>query len=262
MDDKLLSGYELSLIKALHEALQVANAAVKYDNENNIPQACEYYDRTILYIDDCLTKLPNKHTSHWNALVNLRDEYDERLEYLRLAEGPSRDTKGYSKGIGRKKRQSQVTFEEDPVLLSLNNHNNCIIDEYKPPPSNVIQIPYHQLRLIHNSIENGAFLTPSLFVPKLVWAQIGVKFSGLSVKTSAFQTIIATIETHLSAFSPQGYEWSTDMSVLEKLHQGLREALDEMRTLQSQLSKPFPFIRDVQITESPKSDTKVTFYLF
>jgi hypothetical protein len=43
------------------------------------------------------------------------------------------------------------------------------------------------------SISDGGFMSSEVFVPKIVWYQQGAKFSGVNVKTTAFNMIINAI---------------------------------------------------------------------
>jgi len=82
----------------------------------------------------------------------------------------------------------------------IDNKNNVSL-RYEQPPISTLKMSYWQLRIIGtsktnintntntntntigNSIENGGYLTPNLYIPKNLWTQYGVKFSGLSAKT-------------------------------------------------------------------------------
>jgi len=54
----------------------------------------------------------------------------------------------------------------------------CFNSKFEPPPSAMTRVPFWQMRAISSSIKSGGFLTPNLYVPRMVWFQPGAKFSG------------------------------------------------------------------------------------
>ena len=48
----------------------------------NLVGACDYYDKCILTIDEVLNKLPHN-SSEWKKLLEIRVNYDDRMELLR-----------------------------------------------------------------------------------------------------------------------------------------------------------------------------------
>ena len=227
---------------SLAQALAHGKSAVAFDSENNIAQAVESYDLALLFLDEVLVQLPRS-SELFAQLVNVRDDYDDRMEWLRITYSDSSNHKHQQQPAGgkaswvtshRKKRQSQVNFEVDEGTPTA----------YVDSPRSLIQVPYHQMRVVKQSIEEGAFLTPTVYCPKSVWNQISVKFSGLSVKTSAFQDVVSIVRQHVPPLPPPT-DAALDVAALRALQVELKAAHGEMTALQSQLSKPFPFIRDV-----------------
>lgn len=258
---------DIELTSLLEEALSNAKAATSLDESHNLPAAVESYDKAILYLDEVLVKI-SRDTALWSKLVQLRDDYDDRMEFLRLAfDSATRSSpavKASSVTTNRKKRQSQVNFEEDPDLTDMTFiEGDSMPTGYEEPPRSLIQVPYYQMRTIQKSIESGAFLTPTLFCPKTVWAQIGVKFSGISIKTSAFQDVVSIVRLHVPSLPDDSSSPKPslvcgrvlpDISLLQSLLTELRLAHEEMIVLQNHLSKPYPFIREV--VQQPDSISK------
>ena len=274
-----VNGIDSELMNVLNLALSHANQGVTSDNEHNVLAAIDHYDKAILYMDEVLVKI-SRVSLLWSRLVKLRDDYDDRMEYLRSdimeKRSSSSSTQPQLRNT-RKKRQSQITFEEDADLLNVSytDEDSDIPTNYEEPPRSLIQVPYHQMRIIQKSIECGAFLTPNLFCPKSVWSQIGVKFSGLSIKTSAFQDCISIVRLNVPSLpddpkfkspinSPIGsvstgiISFVSDVPLLQSLLVGLKTAHEEMITLQNQLSKPFPFIRDVAVQSTAETAKNVS----
>lgn len=260
---------EHEVLRLTREALDLLTTAVHFDKSNSLVGACDFYDLAILNIDEVLNKL-TPYSPIWNSLMARRTMYDSRLEYLRDLENSKFDFSNISLGLesesdisksptraSRKRRQSHVAFEdlhiESPNIINDNNIEVKKTISYESPPSSTIKTSYWQLRIIANTIDDGGYLTPNLYVPKNLWTQYGVKFSGLSAKTAAFQTIISNLNSHLCILDlPLGNEdtindENTQLNLLQNLrnaHAALKSILEEFNNLQNQLSKPFPFIRE------------------
>lgn len=289
------------LLKLASDALDLINQAVYFDSSgNNIIASCDYYDLGVLNIDELLNKLDRK-SDVWNQLLELRSNYDDRLEYLREIEcskydaqtansvsdyskvehdspsvkhtsnaGIFRPSSNGSSGSGsgsscsskKLRRQSRVAFKDLQICT-----NTSILDQdictsnstYDEPPQSVVELPYWQLNAICKSIETGTFLTPSLYIPHLVWSQVGLKFSGLHAKSIAFQNIITIVNSSLSHlpiptvdaidFDDSFYNL-TIKDISAKMLNGLdaiKAIHEDFILLQNQLSKPFPFIKEIVI---------------
>jgi hypothetical protein len=119
---------------------------------------------------------------------------------------------------------------------------------WEPEPDNPLRRPYWLLRLIRQTVRHGGFITPRLHVPALVWKMYGASFSGLSVKTKAFESVlILLVDRVLPLEMPRGpHDMARARHALRVL-EGVRTELDQ---LQCQLARPFPFIREVPTTAS------------
>lgn len=66
------------------------------------------------------------------------------------------------------------------------------------PPSNLtiapVRRPFHLMRQIVASIDSGAYVTPRLFVPKIIWSQAGIKLVGIETKVRMLDLLLAGIE--------------------------------------------------------------------
>lgn len=257
---------ENEIIRLTTTALELATTAVHMDNSLQLIPACDYYDKCILHLDEVLNKLPAT-SPEYSELMNLRTKYDDRMETLRDIEksrfelttltggsgGSGGSTAAEAKKIHRqrKKRQSLVMFEEDEQLDQF--LDNVETHKFEQPPVDVLRRPYWHMRLISRAINHGEFLTPAIFIPKSVWKQLGVKFSGLHAKTSAFKTLIYLIETSVEPLVFDETEHTLNNAFLT-----LKSLLEELVILQNQLSKSFPFIREVQLGGQDKDTKKVS----
>lgn len=70
------------VVQLLREALELCETACKFDNMMNSVAACDYYDKTILHLDETLNRLPMA-CSEYGILMELRSKYETRMETLR-----------------------------------------------------------------------------------------------------------------------------------------------------------------------------------
>ena len=80
-------------------------------------------------------------------------------------------------------------------------------------------------------------MTPTLYVPRMVWLQAGAKFSGLSVKQASFNEITALVEKNLSSL-----QYSTETNSLNKAVDAFKLVAMEFTSIQNHLAKSFNFI--------------------
>ena len=73
----------------------------------------------------------------------------------------------------RARQQSRIPFEQ----LQLDPKQTL-----EAAPDSLARRPYWIMRLVRQTVLQGGHLTPRLYVPKGVWAQVGVKFSGFAPK--------------------------------------------------------------------------------
>lgn len=247
-----LSDSSNEVLKLTEEARSLALAAVEFDKAENYIGAYEYYDKAILNIDEVMSKLPRA-SGQWMKLCDLRGQYDDRMEQIKELE--TRKYRSHSvssdkstehstaaaavsvsvdSSVGARRRQrayEEVNFQE----MNLDEFN------FVEPPLDPVLTPYWLLSNLSKTIQQGGYLTEALFVPKKVWKQSEVKFSGLSAKTAAFELIIRLIDENFASlyFSP-------DEDSLHLAEEAARNVLEELQGLQNQLAKPFNFIREVQ----------------
>eukprot|EP01038_Epipyxis_sp_PR26KG_P006636 gene6636-9110_t len=227
------------VLNLTQEALKLSLAAVHFDKTSNYLGACDYYDKALLNIDEVLNKLPHK-SNEWKVLMEIRTKYDDRLEYLREQETAKANNvaiikRGQSKAAAERKKKRMV-FQDESNFSDLSQPSRAL----EVLPSNVIEIPYWHLRNIKKTIEFGGFLTESVFIPKKVWNQPEVKISGLSAKTTAFQFIMTLISDNID-----NLYLSVDDVSLEFACVAFGIIEEALISLQNQLSKPFPYIKEI-----------------
>jgi hypothetical protein len=133
---------------------------------------------------------------------------------------------------------SKIPFNDkmSPIIL------NC--DAREEPPKSLLLRPYWLLRVLRKVIIQGGYLSPKVFVPKLVWSQYGVKFTGLSAKTFAFEQLLIAIRgRELLAESVSDHEDLAHV-VIE-----LRSLSKDLMQLQNNLSKPLTYIQEATIVK-------------
>jgi hypothetical protein len=89
---------ESTALENVNEALELANAAASLDKSQNYSGACDYYDLTILTLNELLPKLP-KDSDAYSKLVDLRAAYNERLMELSDTQTPSYNFANIGSGL-------------------------------------------------------------------------------------------------------------------------------------------------------------------
>lgn len=140
--------------------------------------AIDYYDMAILNLNEALNKLPiNSHS--WQIIMDLRAQYDDRLELLREHENSKYHITSIVSGtIGthsnspptsvvnagatpntranRRTSMSRVKFEDDGVeVLMTFVEEGKDLTGFESPPSALTRVPYWQLRNLITSIKQG-----------------------------------------------------------------------------------------------------------
>lgn len=242
------------LFRVLQNALDFSVSACQFDNDQDGQLACEQYDKSILYIDEILGKLPS-HTPQYSKLMQLRFSYDDRMEFLKNFDNMKLESTSTKMKGNDKKRVNQRSFEEDERLLNFNaGHSVLGSNLFEQQPALPSSVPFWRMRQIQRSISNGSFLSPNVFVPAGVWTQKGVKLCGLSIKSSAFQEVLAIIKE--IDYPTAAYEHEAPTQSLLVLLSSLRIAYEEMAAIQNQLSKPFLFIQEIVQDDTTKPTSK------
>jgi hypothetical protein len=138
-----------------------------------------------------------------------------------------------------KRRMSKIPFNDKMSPVHLRS------DPREEPPTSVLLRPYWLLRVLRKVITQGGYISPKVFVPKLVWSQYGVKFTGLSAKTSAFEQLLIAISGR--AFLAESISDHGDG--LSSLVPEFRFLSKDLIQLQNNLSKPLTYIQEVTVTK-------------
>lgn len=253
------------------EALNLATVAIHFDKQDNFVGAYDYYDKCILNIDEVMSKLPRT-SAQWMKMMELRISYDDRMEQLKEMEkdrnsvfGSARSSsissadssvsattissttsgKVGSSSSASKLAKAKLQAQEDLNFVEMSLESFV----YEPPPSNVPEIPFWQLRNIQRTIEDGGYITEAMFIPKRCWTQTDVKFHGLNVKTAAFEIVINLINTNVDILQMKSDEIS-----LIQAEESFQKVLEELLSLQNQLSKSFSYIKESNANKSGSSN--------
>lgn len=247
MAEDLTTSVAEEILQLTQDALNLANVACHFDKIENYSGAYDYYDKCILSIDEVMSKLPPS-SAQWHQLNVIRAQYDDRMDtlreieanrnsFFRSSESSTRLTREGSGGSGskfgfRKKVLSQddLNFTEIDILQQFT---------FEAPPASITDIPYWILRNVKRSIVSGAYIAENVFVPKPAWSQTDLKFAGIPAKTTAFEIVLRVVA------SIENMHISADDVSLSPLEVALHSAQEELLSLQNQLSKPFPYIKEI-----------------
>jgi hypothetical protein len=181
-----------------------------------------------------------------------RDQEENNKGYMPFVGSVTGTQTRTNKGRRKRKSMSKVRFHGQFDFEGKSYKEG--IAKYESMPSAPMMQPYWLLRCISGTIKDGGFLTPSIYVPKLVWTQYGAKFSGLSAKMSAFSHVITGFDSFLGNLS---FGDKTIMN-LERIHLAFESLETELLVAQNDLAKPFPFVQEVIITDETSSGEKST----
>lgn len=252
------------ILQLTQDALNLANVACHFDKIENYGGAYDYYDKCILNIDEVMSKLPPS-SAQWHQLHVIRAQYDDRMETLKevetqrnsffrtsdLSSSRSKDasTSGAAAGSSKFSFRKKALSQDDLNFTEIDITNQYT---YEQPPPSITDIPYWILRNIKRSIVSGAYITENVFVPKPAWAQADVKFAGIPTKTTAFEILLRVIS------SIENSHVSADEASLTPFEISLQATQDELLSLQNQLSKPFPYIKEIDLSVSRGTSTHGT----
>eukprot|EP01032_Pedospumella_encystans_P028400 gene28400-32078_t len=246
MADEPIGSLSTELMQLTEEAFKLATTACHFDKEQNVVGACDYYDKCILNMDEVLNKL-NPDSSEWKKLYDMRTKYDDRMEFLR-----ENDTASYSTGASTKQASTKMPRNRRKLTEAETDFKD--IDwagaSLESIPEDAVAVTYWLLRNIRTTMEHGGFLTKDIFVPKRIWIQSDVKFSGINAKTAAFEIIIKLVANHTEALY-----LSLDEDSMDLAEAAFGFVYEELTALQNNLSKPFPYIKELSVvSNSTKED--------
>lgn len=241
----LLSSRDLLLLAA-----QQACLATAFDTQGNYPEACRLYRRTIKYLKivsrraaqaaksksaattaalatannmsmdavDGLTPEACRLCEHWQLV------YQQRLSGLEAAR-PRTHAPGLGHSLGKQSRSRTSTLTSSRPRFSPNRQSRMrreslskipFIEDSVPrehckrPPAAVARRPYWLLRLLRASVNEGGFISPSVYASPLVWSQKGAKVSGLSAKMAEYEKVYELLAALQAIPLPSdGVSWKT-----------------------------------------------------
>lgn len=239
-------GGAVETMQLTQEAFKLASTAVHFDKQQNYVGACDYYDKCILNIDEVLNKLPPD-SAEWKRLYDIRSKYDDRMEYLRETETSSSFSLTSLGGVKETKPSQKLPRNRRKMSDAETDFQDAQWDDNKqePTPEDPTEVVYWLLRSIKCTMEQGGFITKDIFIPKRIWMQQDVKFSGLGAKNTAFEIIIKLLVAHTEALY-----LSVDEDSLDLAEASFAGVYEELVTLQNNLSKPFPYIKELKVTDS------------
>ncbi|CAM9941120.1 unnamed protein product [Scytosiphon promiscuus] len=208
----------------LSSALDLAKAAVAHDEQGALPEkVLPYYKKAIRAIDTALKLLP-EHVAESTGIKRHRDNYQARVD--KLTQGLSRDNQQKDR---RARQQSRVRFSQ----MDLDAKQSTLEDE----PTNPTRRSYWVLRLVRTTILCGGYLTPRLYVPKEVWAQVGVKVAGFAPRITALDSVIYMIIDKIK-YLPK----PVNAEARKEAAQVMRAFRLQAHKLQTDLSRQFPYV--------------------
>lgn len=245
--------HQVSLL--LQECIKMAQEAVAYDSLNQVYSALFFYKSAITAIDlilmsydshklNAITILPNQEVVR---LKESRGEYIARSSIL-IASNPS-DSFVYLHGYwdpGYKwKHKGSLKVQQSPDSLEQVFLMNIPQEFISTPSAPSLQSRYfHIAKNLIRSINEGGYITESLYCPRIVWLQDGSKLSNIDLKQHSFEILIVylsrlerfSVELEIEAIS----EYLVQVeNALETVKTNLQRKLKaEMKQIKEQSSSP------------------------
>jgi hypothetical protein len=234
------------IMQLTQEAFKLATTAVHFDKLQNYVGACDYYDKCLLNMDEVLNKLPPD-SAEWKRLYDMRSKYDDRMELLREVESANSFSLTSLGGGKESKPSHKLPRNRRKLSDAETDFQDMSWDDSKQEaaPDDSTEVVFWLLRNIKGTMENGGFLTKDIFIPKRIWMQQDVKFSGLSAKNTAFEIIIKLLATHTEPLY-----LSVDEDSLDLAEASFAGVYEELVALQNNLSKPFPYIKELKLSDA------------
>jgi len=184
---------ELHWQPVLEEALQLSRKAVANDSAVKYGLAIDFYDKSILALDEVLLSIPDG-TAEYRHILQIRERYDNRIELLRVSELRRNDGFVASLFGSSNSNANSQRLAFCPLTDEEMNERKLAAE---PAPSSLLLMPYWILRSISTTMTHGGFLNKRLFIPLVMWHQVGVRFAGIAVKTHAFKNMCACVTEHV-----------------------------------------------------------------
>ncbi|CAN0346027.1 unnamed protein product [Pylaiella littoralis] len=211
----------------LSSALDLAKAAVAHDEQGALPEkVLPYYKKAIRAIDTALKLLPD-HVAESTGIKRHRDNYQRRVE--KLTQGVTRDSQQKDR---RARQQSRVRFSQ--MELDPNEAASEV------EPTHPARKAYWVMRLVRTTILYGGYLTPKLYAPKEVWAQVGVRVSGFAPRIAALESVLYMIIDRIKDLPKPA-----DAKARKEAAQVMRAFREQAHKLQMDLSRHFPYVVQV-----------------
>jgi hypothetical protein len=182
---------------------------------------------------------------HKGKAPSLYEEYEFQDEWnLTGLDGLSGETEGEGASLSVDTSSPSASAA---AFSSVPSHHQFI-----EPPTSQIEVPFWLLSNIRASIkEKGSFLTRSLYLPGKIWYQSDIKFSGFSSKSTAFDIILNL----LNSTELDELYFSYDEDTLYQVDILFLDFNDQLLTLRNQLSKSFPYIKEIRSSTSTSSSS-------
>lgn len=202
-------------IEALMEALAVLQQATALDFLGNVEEAMEMYTAAISRLDSIVEVLPTDLTE---TVRRNTDEIRRKLDILRRS---------------RWSREQSNLFPSFPTQFV---PMPIPVEEYGVPSTAFSRV-FWLMRLLDRSIQQGAFLTPSLYVSREVWCQEGggASLRFVSAKTK-YMSALCNAMTPLRSM--------TTLGDMEKTLKCLNKFIDTEKPLHSALDSEMGKIKD------------------
>lgn len=224
-----------SLEVLLAQSLEISEAAVFYDYHGQFPLAIDNYKQSCLLLKSIPPDIND--TNIIKLTKEILEKYENRITDLTLMVGDAAQVSS--------KISEQTEIENS--IESITENKSLSSPFINSITENKFLLPLSFLNFVSLSISNGCFLTSTIYISKSLWKPMDIKFVGLQTKRLAFEGILESFVKYIQPIV------SCNLRITDNLHNILKifkVVMDEYLLLRNQLSKPFPYIKEILLSHS------------
>lgn len=131
----------------------------------------------------------------------------------------------------------------------------CLQPYPEPIPEKTYLIPYWIMRLFLKSMTTGVYITPRVYVPKVVWFQQNVKIEYCSMKLGACSPILEHFQMLRRC----------TLSETNAIYAELQNFTDKLNLVQNRFAQSLPYIKKPTVDVKKACTLRhkhITFFLF
>eukprot|EP01116_Phalansterium_solitarium_P021423 TRINITY_DN6652_c0_g4_i1.p1 TRINITY_DN6652_c0_g4~~TRINITY_DN6652_c0_g4_i1.p1 ORF type:complete len:353 (-),score=71.03 TRINITY_DN6652_c0_g4_i1:320-1339(-) len=226
-------GDQTKLLERVALALECARTAVAFDSESKYAQALLNYREAATILVDNSDDAPLEHQS---TMLDLARQYESRIKDL-------------EKSIPSLSGLKKIQPSNSGHFLELKEEVPVGVVPPKPPPRDPMMRPFWLMKVLLTSMLGGSYVTPDVYVPRIIWFQSCKKLPAVHTKLHCCDMIVDALHAHKREARPA----ESDAVVRDRLD----TILVTFFTAQNMLAKSLSFIREHHDDDSKKEKSLI-----